>query len=55
VSFDGHPEKKSSAYILYGFCTEIFIHFWKSDTFKVGGRRDLMEYGKKIQKAENTR
>lgn len=48
-------KKKSWAYIVYGFCIEVFIHFWKADTFKVGGGRDLIEHGRKILKAENTR
>lgn len=34
---------------------EVFVRFWKSDTFKVGGGRDLMDHGKKIQKEKNTR
>lgn len=34
---------------------EIFIIFWKSDTFKVGDGRDLMEHGKKIQREKDTR
>lgn len=30
------------------FMDFVFVHFWKSDVFKVGGGRDLMEHGKKI-------
>lgn len=48
-------EPKPWAYIVYGFCIEVFICFWKTDTFKVGGGRDLIEHGRKILKAENTR
>lgn len=50
MNFYGQPEKKSWASFI-----DIFIHFWKLDTFELGGGRDLMGHGKKIQKAKNTR
>lgn len=63
MSFYGHsgkkikkkPKPKPWAYIAYGFCIEVFIRFQKTDTFKVGGGRDLIEHGRKILKTENTR
>lgn len=49
------PKSKPWAHITYGFCMEVFIHFWKTDPFKVGGGRHLIEHGRKILKTENTR